>query len=92
MSLNVQLKTILFSFLLGILSYYLRKIFYKNIYNKNIFIRILSSFLYIESITIIYLKCSYIINNLNIHFYSIFFLIIGYFFAFFHCTTKKIML
>jgi len=90
MSLNVQLKTIVFSFLFGIIIYLLRKIFYKKIYHKNKFIKIISSFIYVESLTIIFLKCSYVINNLNIHFYTIFFLILGYFFTLFffrHCTT-----
>ena len=90
MSLNVQIKTILFSFLLGIIAYILKALFHKKIYSQNKMIKIGSSFIYIESLTIVFIKCSYIINDLNIHFYSIFFLVSGYFISFFlfkHCAT-----
>lgn len=84
MTLNVQIKTIIFSFLIGLTAYFLRILFYRKIYHKNKIIRFVSSFIYIEFLFFIYIKCSYIINNLCIHFYSIFFLIFGYLMAFFY--------
>ena len=89
MNLNVQLKTIAFSFLLGIFIYLSRIILYKALYNSNKTIKYISSFIYVEIVTFIYIKCSYIINNLNIHFYSLFFLVLGYFITLFIVQPKN---
>ena len=54
MSLRLQIETIIFSCLFGFLAFFIRMLFYKQIYNKNKFIKIIFSFIYIEMLTLIY--------------------------------------
>lgn len=79
MSLNVQLKTIAFAFLFGLLTYLLKLLLKRLIYNPKPLLRIFFTTIYVTVLTIIFIKCSYIINNLNLHFYTFFFLLLGYF-------------
>ena len=78
MTLKIQIETIIFSFLLGFLAFFLWKIFNKLIYSKNILLKIISTFLFIELLTLFYIKGLLEINNLNLHYYSYFFLLLGF--------------
>ena len=89
MSLRLQIETIIFSFLFGFLAFFIRMLFYKQIYNKNKFIKIIFSFLYIEMLTLIYIKGLIEINNLILHFYSYFFVLLGFFLPFIYLKHCK---
>jgi len=85
MSLKIQIETIIFSYFIGTLAFFIRKIFTKQIYHKKFLIKFLFSFFYIELLTIIYVVGLYKINNFTLHFYSYFFLILGFFLNYTYC-------
>lgn len=78
MTLRIQIETIIFSFLLGFLTFFLWKIFYKLIYSKKKILKIISSFIFVEILTLFYIKGLFEINNFNLHYYSYFFLLLGF--------------
>lgn len=78
MTLHVQVETIIFSFLLGFLTFFIWKFLYKFLYSKNKCLKIIFSFIFVESITLFYIKGLLEINNLDLHFYSYFFLVLGF--------------
>lgn len=78
MSLDLQIKTILFSFLFGIYLSIILCINYKLIYHDKKMIRILSTFVLIIGNVVLYFLLLQKINQGMLHLYGILFIIIGY--------------
>lgn len=78
--LNIQIKTLLFSFLFGIFFSVFLNINYKLIYNNKKFYRIITSFIFVMINVIIYFIILRKINNGILHIYSIFMIILGFIF------------
>ena len=78
MILKIQIISLLFSFLFGIIIYFILELFGKFIYNKRIYLKIISSFLFSLIISILYFIMLLYINNGILHIYFFIMLIIGY--------------
>lgn len=63
MTLNEQIASFVFSFLYGIFSQKLYRIFYKQLYTAKIIYKILNSLLFTLNLTLIYFKIFYLIND-----------------------------
>ncbi len=81
--LSIQLKSIAFSFLYGIIFSFLTSMNYKYIYNTKGAIKIIINILFVVNNTIIYFFILKLINDGIIHYYFIIFLVIGFF-----CVNK----
>lgn len=79
MSLDIQVLTLLVSFLFGIFFSFELELNYKFIYNKNKFIKIFSSFLFIITNVLIYFILLKKVNYGIFHPYTIISIIIGVF-------------
>ena len=63
MTLNEQIASFVFSFLYGIFSQKLYRIFYKQLYTAKMIYKILNSLLFTLNLTLIYFKIFYLIND-----------------------------
>ena len=63
MTLNEQIASFVFSFLYGIFSQKLYRIFYKQLHTAKIIYKILNSLLFTLNLTLIYFKIFYLIND-----------------------------
>lgn len=89
MNLVIQIEVIIFSFLLGFLTFLVKSQLRKILCHNNKVIKIIANVILVEVITIIYIKGLFMINNLAIHFYSLFFLILGFFLPLFYLKSCK---
>ena len=82
MNSNVQLISLLFSFIFGIFFYFLTSLNFKLINNLKKFIKHLITCIFVLDITIIYIIFIYHINKGYFHIYFIFMVFLGYFVGF----------
>ncbi len=85
--LNMQIKSILFSFIYGILISFLFNINYFLLLNRKKIIKIFSSIFFVFDFSLLYFYVLEYINFGYIHFYLILFFICG--FAIFYIPFKK---
>ena len=78
MSLDVQIKTIIVSFLFGIFLNFFLNFNKKILYNKNIYIKIIGTFTIILLLTFIYFLLLQKINDGIFHIYEILCITMGY--------------
>ena len=78
MNLNIQIKTIITSFIYGIFIYYFLKINKNIIYNKNIIIKMLGSSLIVLIQGLLFFLIILNINSGIFHIYEILMIIFGY--------------
>ena len=78
MSLDIQLKLIIFSFLYGIFLGILMRINYKLLYNENKTIKIISTILLVISSILLYFVILLKINFGIVHYYSLLIIILGF--------------
>ena len=78
MSSYIQLLSLLFSFIYGIILYILNKLNIKLIKKVNIVFKILIMILYINNISLLYIVTLYKLNNGVLHIYFILMLLLGY--------------
>lgn len=88
MILSIQIYSLLYSFLYGIIFYFLLEINYKLIYSSKIFIRIIYSFLFLITNTLVYFLVLVKINNGIVHPYFLISLTLGYLLTYY--LTKKL--
>lgn len=89
MSLNLQIITSVFSFLFGILFSVFLRINYKIVYNSNVIIKILGTFLVMIIAVMSYYLLMHKLNYAMFHPYHLIFLIFGFVFS--HCLEQKIV-
>lgn len=77
MILEVQIKTLIFSFLFGIYFAYMIRVNYKYIYTLKKLYKILATFLLIFSNVLLYFIILLKINNGIIHMYSLLMIVLG---------------
>lgn len=77
-SLRLQIISILFSFVYGIVVAFLINLFYKYLFLKRKIIRILFSFLFIIFLGLLYFICLRNINNFYIHIYFLLAFLLGF--------------
>ena len=79
--LNIQIISLIFSFLYGFLFYILLNLNYRFLTSSNLFVKILSSFLFVLLNTFIYFAILVYINKGYIHMYFLLSILMGYFFC-----------
>lgn len=89
MSLEIQVKLILFSFIFGAFLSLTIDVNHKYLYSKNFYFQIIFTFFFIIVNTFIYFLCLKRINEGIIHIYSIFCIIFGFFIE--HIIRKKVV-
>lgn len=89
MTSNIQLISLLISFVFGILFYYLTVLNFEIIKSLNIYLKHIITAIYVIDMTIIYAILLYKINNGYFHIYFIMLVIVGYFVGF---ITNKLYL
>lgn len=77
MSLILQIKALAFSFIYGIFFAFTYKMNYKYLTTKNLFFKIVISFLFILDHVLLYFSLLTLINNAMLHFYFFISFIIG---------------
>ena len=82
MELSIQIKTLIVSFLYGIILSYIVRWHYKYLFESKMWYRILLNVLFIFDYTLIYFFILMFINNGIFHIYFLFLLIIGYIFGY----------
>ncbi len=88
MNLEIQIQSIVFSFVFGLFLSLIYNICYFLLYNKYIVIKALSNLIYSVLMSLLYFKLNYLINSGIIHPYFIFLLIIGFFLG--NIKTRRI--
>ena len=83
MILKIQIYSILYSFLYGIIFYALLEVNYKIIYESRLFIKIICSLLFLLVNTLLYFIILIKINNGIVHIYFLLSIILGYILAYF---------
>ena len=78
MILKIQLISLFFSFLYGIVVYFILELLHKYIYNKRILIKIIYSLLFSLIISILYFIMLLHINNGILHIYFFIMVVLGY--------------
>ena len=78
MNIETQIQSLLISFFYGMFSSLIFNTFYLVLYNKNIFIKIISNILFCLVNSITYFYIMYLINYAEIHPYFILLLIFGF--------------
>ena len=81
MLLNIQIYSLVFSFLYGIFIYLFLLFFYKFVFNNNIFVKVLFSMLFSLTISLIYFILLIKINNGILHVYFFLIILVGYTFT-----------
>ena len=77
-SLEIQIKSLIFSFLYGCIFYLFLSLNNKNIYNSKGIIKILTNIFFIFDNVLLYFIILKKINNGILHYYFIFSIILGY--------------
>ena len=88
MNLEIQIQSLIVSFIFGMFSSLLYNVFYFLLYNNKLFIKILSNLTYSILLSLLYFYILYLINNANLHIYFLLLLIIGFIIG--NKKTKKI--
>ena len=83
MILKIQIYSILYSFLYGMIFYALLEVNYKIIYESRLFIKIIYSLLFLLVNTLLYFIILIKINNGIVHIYFLLSIILGYILAYF---------
>ncbi len=78
MDLKIQIATLLVSFLYGVAFSFLVSVNYKYLYQKNIFFRILFTFMFIFANVLIYFILLKKINQAILHPYSLGMILVGF--------------
>jgi len=78
MILSIQIYSLLFSFLYGIIFHILLEINYKFLYNDNLILKIIYTTIFIIFNTLLYFICIKKINNGIIHIYFLLSILAGY--------------
>lgn len=78
MSLDVQIKSLIVSFIFGIITSYLVKINYKYLFCRNVVLKIIVSTFFIIDLILIYFILLRNINNGIYHFYFLIMILLGY--------------
>ena len=82
MELSIQIKTLIVSFVYGIILSYIVISHYKYLFESKMWYRIVLNILFIFDYTLIYFFILKIINNGVFHVYFLFLLILGYVFGY----------
>ena len=82
MSLNIQIYSLLFSFLYGIIFYILLEINYRFLFEGKIIYRIIISFLFVMVLSLVYFLILLKINNGVLHLYFFLSMFTGYLLSF----------
>ena len=82
MSLNIQIYSLLFSFLYGIIFYILLEINYRFLFEGKIIYRIIISFLFVMVLSLVYFLILLKINNGVLHLYFFLSMFTGYLVSF----------
>lgn len=78
MNSYIQLFCLVFSFIYGIVICLLNNFNYKLLRNKNIFLKLFISCLYIFDISLLYIVILYMVNDGILHIYFVLLMIFGY--------------
>ena len=78
MNIILQIKSLSFSFIFGFIFAFIIGLFYKLIYNKNKFFRLISSLILVLLGVIVYFLILKKINNAIFHVYEVLSIIVGY--------------
>ena len=81
MLLDIQIKSLLFSFVYGVIFYFLLELFNRISKKMNLFLKILLSFMFILFVSIIYFLCLLYVNNGVVHIYFLISILVGYIFV-----------
>ena len=87
MNLEIQIQSLIVSFVFGLFASLLYNLFYFILYNKNKIILVISNIIYSLSLSILYFYFMLLINNADIHPYFISLLILGFLIG--NLKTKK---
>lgn len=82
MSLNIQIYSLLFSFLYGIILYILLEINYRFLFEGKIIYRVIISFLFVMVLSLVYFLVLLKINNGVLHLYFFLSMFTGYLLSF----------
>lgn len=82
MNLNIQIYSLLFSFLYGIIFYILLEINYRFLFEGKIIYRIIISFLFVMALSLVYFLILLKINNGVLHLYFFLLMFTGYLLSF----------
>ena len=82
MNINIQIYSLLFSFLYGIIFYILLEINYNFLFEGKIIYRIIISFLFVIVLSLVYFLILLKINNGIIHIYFLIVMFTGYMLSF----------
>lgn len=89
MNLKIQCIALSFSFLYGIIFYFLVKMNKKMLFNKNLVIKVESNFLFMLDVSLCYFLILKFINNGVLHIYFLFMFLFGYGLIYFFLNKKK---
>jgi len=89
MELGIQLKTLIFSFVFGILFSYFLKLNYKYLFKSKLVYKILITILFVFNTCLLYFLVLRLINNGIFHVYFLLILIIGYLFGNYLLNRKQ---
>lgn len=93
MQLNIQINSLIFSFIFGIFFYFLLDIFNKITSKCKLWLRIIVSFCFVLIISLVYFLGLLYINNGYLHIYFLISIAVGYIFVYafktFRFTHKK---
>lgn len=78
MDLEIQIQSIVFSFVFGLFLSLIYNLFYFFLYNNFLILKILSNIIYSISMSLLYFNINYLINSGIIHPYFILLIIIGF--------------
>lgn len=76
--LDIQIKSLIFSFFFGMLFSFILNINYKYLYNKKIYIKLIISFLFVLDSSMFYFLVLNYINNGIIHIYFLIMAVLGF--------------
>lgn len=82
MRLNIQVYSLLYSFLFGIVLYYILDLFNRHIMKCTIIIKIIVSLLFVLFLSTIYFMGLLYINNGYLHIYFLIIIMVGYMFVY----------
>ena len=83
MDLKIQIYSLFYSFFFGIILYFLLNLFNKYTVRKNVFLKIILSFLFVIVLSLIYFIGLLYINNGCLHVYFFVFILVGYLIVYF---------
>ena len=78
MNLELQIQSLIFSFVFGLFFSLMFNLFYKYLFRGKVFFRIISNFIFVMANTLLYFLCLKLINNGIIHIYFIIMLFLGF--------------